>query len=110
LDNLIGVIDVNRLGQRGETMYGHDLNAYETRIFTFGWETFRIDGHSFEEVLNAYENAVQVSGKPVIIIARTLKRQGVSFLEDQDGWHGKVIDKDRLDEALKELGRVDKSV
>lgn len=110
LDNLIGVIDVNRLGQRGETMYGHDLTAYETRISAFGWETFLIDGHSFEEVLNAYQNAFKVSGKPVMIIARTLKGKGVSFLEDQDGWHGKVIEKDRLDEALNELGPVDKSV
>ena len=110
LDNLIGVIDVNRLGQRGETMYGHDLNAYETRISSFGWETILVDGHSFEEVLKAYEKALEVSGKPIMIIARTIKGKGVSFLEDRNGWHGKVIDKDRLDQALKELGPVDKSV
>jgi len=110
LDNLVGVIDVNRLGQRGETMYGHDLKAYETRVSAFGWETFLVDGHSFNEVLMAYEKAVKVSGKPVMIIARTIKGKGVSFLEDRNGWHGKVIDNDRLDPALKELGPVDKLV
>lgn len=110
LDNLIGVIDVNRLGQRGETMYGHDLEAYETRISAFGWETFSVDGHSFTEVLDAYERAGKVSGRPVMIIAKTIKGKGVSFLEDRDGWHGKPVEKDRLDQALKELGPVDKSV
>ncbi|MBI5593431.1 MAG: transketolase [Deltaproteobacteria bacterium] len=110
LDNLVGVIDVNRLGQRGETLYGHDLNAYEKRISAFGWETFLINGHSIKEILSAYEKAFEVSGKPVMIIARTIKGKGVSFLEDRNGWHGKIIDKDRLEQALKELGPVDKSV
>src|SRR4030042_2650499 len=59
LNNLIGIIDVNRLGQRGETMYGHDLHAYEQRVSAFGWETILIDGHSFPEILSAYEKAVQ---------------------------------------------------
>jgi transketolase len=110
LDNLIGIIDVNRLGQRGETMYGHDLKAYETRVSSFGWETFSVDGHSFTEVLDAYEKAGKVSGRPVMIIAKTIKGKGVSFLEDRDGWHGKPVEKERLDQALKELGPVDKSV
>ncbi len=110
LDNLIGVIDVNRLGQRGETMYGHDLKAYETRVSAFGWKAFPVDGHSFQAVLRAYEKAIKVSGQPVMIIAKTIKGKGVSFLEDRNGWHGKVLDKDQLDQALKELGPVDKSV
>ncbi len=110
LDNLVGVLDVNRLGQRGETMYAHDLKAYEARIGAFGWKTFLIDGHSFHAVLRAYEKALQVSGQPVMIIAKTIKGKGVSFLEDKNGWHGKVLDKDQLDHALKELGPVDTSV
>jgi transketolase len=110
LDNLVGILDVNRLGQRGETMYGHDLNTYERRISSFGWETILIDGHSFIEILNAYEKALFVSGKPVMVIAKTFKGKGVSFLEDRDGWHGKALKKEELTIALKELGTVDTSI
>ncbi len=110
LDNLIGILDVNRLGQRGETMYGHDLSAYEKRIASFGWETILIDGHSLFEILGAYEKAFQVSGKPTMIIARTIKGKGVSFIEDKNGWHGKTLKKEECDRALKELGEVDKSL
>jgi transketolase len=110
LDNLVGVLDVNRLGQRGETMYGHDLMAYENRIKAFGWETILVDGHSFPEVLAAYEQAVLVADRPVMIIARTIKGKGVSFLEDKNGWHGKTLSQDELARALPELGPVDKSV
>ncbi len=110
LDNLVGVLDVNRLGQRGETMYGHDLMAYEDRIAAFGWETILVDGHSFPEVLAAYEQAMMVTDKPVMIIARTIKGKGVSFLEDKNGWHGKTLTQEELAKALPELGPVDKSV
>jgi len=110
LDNLIGILDVNRLGQRGETMYGHDLNAYEKRIASFGWETIIIDGHSFPEILNAYERAFHVSNRPVMIIAKTIKGKGVSFLEDKNGWHGRALKKEEFVLALKELGTVDKSI
>src|SRR5271157_968372 len=67
LDNLLGILDVNRLGQRGETMYGWDLTAYRKRISAFGWETLVIDGHSFPEILSAYEDARRVSGRPTMI-------------------------------------------
>jgi transketolase len=107
LDNLIGILDVNRLGQRGETMYGHNLDAYEKRISSFGWETFLVDGHSFTEILRAYEKAFAVSGKPVMIIAKTIKGKGVSLLEDRDGWHGKALKKEEFVLALKGLGTVD---
>jgi len=85
LDNLIGILDVNRLGQRGETMYGHDVAAYERRISSFGWETIVIDGHSFTEILSAYENALKSNGRPAMIIARTTKGKGVSIFEDKNG-------------------------
>jgi transketolase len=110
LDNLIGVLDVNRLGQRGETMYGHNLDAYEKRISSFGWETILIDGHSFTEILDAYEKAFSVSGKPVMIIAKTIKGKGVTFLEDKEGWHGKALNREEFTIALKELGTVDTSL
>lgn len=110
LDNLIGILDVNRLGQRGETMYGHDLQAYEQRIAAFGWETILVDGHSFEEILPAYQQAALVSGKPVMIIAKTIKGKGVSFIENKNGWHGKALNREEYDRALKELGPIDKTV
>ena len=110
LHNLIGILDVNRLGQRGETMYGHDLDAYSKRISSFGWKTILIDGHSFSEILAAYERAFHILDKPVMIIARTIKGKGISFLEDRNGWHGKALNKEELSEALKELGSVDKSI
>jgi transketolase len=110
LDNLIGIIDVNRLGQRGETMYGHDLEAYEKRISAFGWETILIDGHNLAEVVAAYEKALAVADKPTMIIAKTIKGKGVSFVEDKNGWHGKALSQEDLQRALKELGPVDKSV
>lgn len=107
LDNLVGILDVNRLGQRGETMYGHDVSAYQQRIAAFGWDTIVIDGHSFPEIIDAYEQAVQGSGKPVMIIAKTVKGKGVSFLEDQDNWHGKALKKEELEQALAKLGEID---
>ena len=110
LDNLVGVLDVNRLGQRGETLYGHDLMAYENRIKAFGWETILVDGHTFPQVLAAYEQAMTVTDQPVMIIAKTIKGKGVSFLEDQNGWHGKTLNQQELEKALAELGPVDQAV
>lgn len=110
LDNLVGVLDVNRLGQRGATMYGHDLEAYGQRISAFGWKTITIDGHNLDEVLAAYEEAKESDSRPVMIIARTVKGKGVSLVEDRNGWHGKVLEKDDLLKALGEIGDVDKRV
>jgi transketolase len=106
LDNLVGILDVNRLGQRGETMYGHDLAAYEKRLSAFGWETFVIDGHSYPAILAAYRETFRVHGRPTMIIARTIKGKGVSFLEDVNGWHGKALNRQELERALEELGPV----
>jgi transketolase len=107
LDNLIGIIDVNRLGQRGETMYGHDLSVYRDRVASFGWEPIVIDGHYLPQILTAYKQAMQAKNKPVMIIAKTLKGKGVSFIEDQNGWHGKPLKKDELARALQDLGPID---
>jgi transketolase len=110
LDNLIGIIDVNRLGQRGETMYGRNLTTYERKVSAFGWETIVIDGHNLEEVLGAYQKALQVKDRPVMIIAGTVKGKGISFIEDKNGWHGKALSREEFQKALGELGAVDMSV
>jgi len=109
LDNLVGILDVNRLGQRGETMYGHDLSVYDRRISAFGWKTIIIDGHSLPEILSACNQAIEVKDRPVMIIAKTIKGKGVSFIEDKNGWHGKTLKKEELSRALEELGTVDRS-
>ncbi len=110
LDNLIGIMDVNRLGQRGETMYGHDLTIYRDRVSAFGWETIVIDGHHMPQILTAFKQALQSRDRPAMIIAKTIKGKGVSFIEDKNGWHGKPLKKDELGRALAELGTVDKEV
>ena len=110
LNNLVGIIDVNRLGQRGETMYGHDLAAYESRIAPFGWAVITIDGHDFGEIVDAYEKAATWSDRPVMIIAKTTKGKGVSFIEDKNGWHGKALDEKQFEQAKAELGYVDTSI
>jgi len=104
LDNLVGILDVNRLGQRGETMYGHNLEAYRDRVSAFGWETLLIDGHSLQEILDAYQEAGKITGRPIMVIAKTIKGKGVSRLEDRNGWHGKALKPEDLDAALDELG------
>jgi len=110
LDNLVGIVDINRLGQRGETMYGHDVSAYVTRAAAFGWEAIAVDGHSLPEVLAAYTKAQTITERPVMILARTIKGKGVSLLEDKNGWHGKALNREQCDQALAELGEVDLTV
>jgi len=110
LDNLVGVLDVNRLGQRGETMYGHDLDVYKKKAAAFGWEPIVIDGHHLPQILTAYEQASRVRDTPVMIIAKTEKGKGVSFIEGKNGWHGKALKKDELLRALEELGSIDTAI
>lgn len=107
LDNLIGVLDVNRLGQRGETMFGYDLRDYRARAEAFGWSTLIIDGHDLHDVLAAYEWAVTQREMPCMIIAKTVKGKGVSFLEDRDGLHGKALTEEEREKAVRELGDID---
>lgn len=107
LDNLVAVLDVNRLGQRGETMYGHDLDPYEKMAQAVGWETAAIDGHDLSAVEKAFAESQKPREKPFIIIARTMKGKGISTLENADNWHGKPLSKDELPAALAELGEVD---
>ncbi len=110
LNNLVGILDVNRLGQRGETMYGWDIEAYQKRISSFGWNVKLLDGHSISEILAAYQEALSVDDQPVMLIAKTIKGKGVSFIENKNGWHGKTLSKEECGRALKELGDVDTSL
>jgi transketolase len=111
LDNLVGIIDVNRLGQRGQTMYGTDISAYAERISAFGWETIPVsDGHDLDEVEAAYSRAMNSLDKPAMIIASTKKGKGVSIMEDREGWHGKALDREQYEQAVKELGDINKDL
>ncbi|MDD3148833.1 MAG: transketolase, partial [Candidatus Riflebacteria bacterium] len=104
-DNLIGIIDVNRLGQSRETMHGHDMRTYARKVEAFGWEAIVVDdGHDIEKVLKALDQAVNVSGKPVCILARTLKGGGLTQIADKDNWHGKpIIAGQGLEQALEDV-------
>jgi transketolase len=102
LDNLTAVIDVNKFGQRGETMHGWDLESYSTRARAFGWHAIEIDGHDVEAVDQAYAEAASKEGVPTVIVAKTVKGKGVKAVEDKPGWHGKALD--NPEEAIAELG------
>lgn len=103
LDNLCALVDVNRLGQRGETMLGHDLQAYRRIFESFGWSTSVVDGHDTSQLVAALTQA-RASSAPTAILAKTLKGKGVSFLEDKNGWHGKTLNERELQLALQEIG------
>lgn len=107
LGNLVGILDINRLGQRGETMLGHHVETYQKRVEAFGWKTVVVDGHNLEEIAAGYQTALASVDQPTMVIARTLKGKGVSQFEDKDGWHGKTLKPEELPAALAELGEVD---
>jgi transketolase len=102
LDNLTAILDVNRLGQRGETMVGWDLDVYVHRAEAFGWRAIAIDGHDLEQIDRAYSEAVATGEKPTVIVARTVKGKGVAAVENQNGFHGKPLDDPEA--AIAELG------
>jgi transketolase len=104
LGNLVGILDCNRLGQRGETMLEWNTAAYAARAEAFGWNAIVIDGHNYEEIDQAFTQAAQPDDSPTLIVARAIKGKGVSFLENKNGWHGKALNKEQAEQALKELG------
>jgi transketolase len=106
LDNLTAIIDVNRLGQRGETMHGWDLDSYTRRAEAFGWHAIAIDGHDVEQIEAAYAEAERTTGRPTAIVAKTIKGKGYSAVEDKGGWHGKAISKDEAEAAIEEMGGI----
>ena len=111
LNNLIVILDINRLAQSGETMFGHHIDEYEHRFRAFNFRVITIDGHNYDEIDHAFDQAHNnTSQQPVAIIARTIKGKGISFLENKDGWHGKSLKEEELKKALDELGTINDSV
>lgn len=102
LNNLVAIIDVNRLGQSQATALGHHTEIYQERFASFGWRTEEIDGHDIEEIMEVLA-AVGLGDQPLVIIARTLKGGGVSFLQDKDAWHGKPLSQEEAARAIAEL-------
>lgn len=102
VSNLTAVVDVNRLGQRGPTMYGWDTDVYEKRAQAFGWNTLVVDGHDPEEISSSLAEIGRREG-PGMVVARTVKGHGVSFLEDEPGKHGKALSEEEADNAIGEL-------
>ncbi len=102
LDNLTAIVDVNRLGQTGETMHGWDLSAYAARIGAFGWHVIEIDGHDLGAIDAAYAEALATEGRPTAILARTEKGHGVASVADRNGFHGKPMADSEA--AIAELG------
>jgi transketolase len=102
LDNLTVILDVNRLGQRGETMHGWDLDSYADKARAFGWHTIEVDGHDVDAIDRAYGEAAAQQHQPTLVVARTLKGKGVKEVEDKGGWHGKALD--HPEESIAELG------
>jgi transketolase len=104
LSNLTAIFDVNRLGQRGETEYGWHTEVYRARVEAFGCTAVVIDGHDPAAIDKALGAAREATGKPTVIIARTVKGSGFSEIADKDGWHGKALPPDMAERAIKELG------
>ena len=104
LSNLTAIFDINRLGQRGPTEFQWDLDAYRARVEAFGCRAVEIDGHDFEQIDRALGEARDATGRPTVIIAKTLKGKGVKEVENKDGWHGKALPPDLAEKAIRELG------
>src|SRR3954463_16002637 len=102
LNNLIAIVDVNRLGQSQETAFGHNLNVYKKRFEAFGWRVEEIDGHDLEEITEVLA-AVGLGKQPLVILAKTLKGAGISFIQDKENWHGKPLSKEEATRAIAEL-------
>ena len=104
LDNLCAIVDVNRLGQSDPTMLQHDMKAYKSRWAGFGWNALVVDGHNLKALLAAFTLAAKAKGKPTVLLAKTFKGKGISFMENHPSWHGKPIPKgEETQKAIDEL-------
>jgi transketolase len=107
LDNLCAIVDVNRLGQSDPTMLQHDMEAYRSRWSGFGWHAIVIDGHDLSAVVNAFQEAAATKGKPTVLLAKTFKGRGLSFMENHPSWHGKPVPKgEETQKAIDELTKL----
>lgn len=104
LDNLCAIVDINRLGQSDPTMLQHDMKAYKSRWAGFGWNALVVDGHNHKALLAAFANAAKTKGTPTVLLAKTYKGKGISFMENHPSWHGKPIPKgEETQKAIDEL-------
>lgn len=103
LDNLCAIVDNNGLQIDGNTDNVMKVEPLAEKYKSFGWNTIEIDGHNFKEILSAFKKAKETKNKPTVIIAKTIKGKGVSFMENLADWHGKAPDKELAEKALKEL-------
>ena len=104
LDNLVAVIDRNGVQNDWFVKETMELEPLDAKLRAFGWHVIAVDGHNFEQLIAAYEEAKTVEGKPTAIIARTVKGKGVSFMENNPDWHGKAPSKEQCAQALAEIG------
>ena len=106
LDNLCAIVDVNRLGQSDPTMLQHDMEAYRARWNGFGWHAIVVDGHHIGALVAAFEEAARTKGRPTVLLAKTYKGRGISFMENHPDWHGKPLKKgEETQKAVDELTR-----
>jgi transketolase len=103
--NLTAILDMNRLGQRGPTMHGWRAGVFAQRAEAYGWRALEIDGHDVDAIDRAYTEATAADA-PTLIVARTEKGHGVSFLANREGWHGKAVPADQEGAAIEELGGI----
>jgi len=103
LDNLTIIVDKNNLEIDGFTKDVMNIDPLHEKLSAFGLEVIEIDGHDFDSILDGFSKAKSVKGKPQVIIAHTIKGKGVSFMENEAGWHGKVPNKEETEKALSEL-------
>jgi len=103
LDNLVAILDINRLGQSQETMFGHHMREYVKKFKAFDFEVITINGHNYEQINQALQESQRPNGRPFAIIAKTFKGYPISLLKNKDGWHGKALKKEELEKALKQL-------
>ncbi len=104
LDKLIAFVDWNGLQIDGKNEEVMTVTPIDEKFSAFGWHVQSIDGHDFDQIEAAVRNTETEAGKPHVIIAKTLKGKGVSFMEDQAGWHGKAPDDEQARQAVEELG------
>ena len=104
LDNLCGIIDVNRLQIDGKVEDVMDINPLRDKWKAFKWNVIEVDGHKVKDIEEAFRNAESAKGRPTVILADTIKGKGVSFMENVCGWHGTAPNREQLETALKELG------
>ncbi len=103
LDNLIGIVDVNRLAQSGSGIHDHDVKKYAHKFDAFGWKVFIVDGHNIEQILDTLTQAQAIKNQPTMLIAKTYKGYGVAHVQDKNSFHGKPFKQDELQNVINTL-------